>query len=154
MGGGVFVIGFQNPRDARMDTIGPDDEVGRYIDHASVGSGDLRAANAIPGSPNEIDHAVAVDHLGTGSQRGIDEHRVQEGPTRSVQSVDTVQRLDLDFDGLVAVMESRLPERGSLGRPDGIQQAPAVQLEHSAPHQRVSRQSVTSTAGRVDHEDS
>jgi hypothetical protein len=79
-----------------------------------------------------------VDHLGTGSQRGVYEDRVQQCPTRSVQSVDTVPLLDWDLEGLVAIMEGGLAERGRFGRLDHIQEAPTVQLQHSAPHERVS----------------
>jgi hypothetical protein len=71
------VIGIQDSGDARADTIGPDDEVGSYIDHASIGSGYLRAANTIPGKPKETDYREAVDHFGTGSQRRVYQHRVQ-----------------------------------------------------------------------------
>ena len=59
-----------------------------------------------------------------------------------------------DFDDFITVMESCRPDGGRFGGPDGIQHAPAVQLEHTTPHEPVGRQRVASMAGGVDHENS
>ena len=96
MSDGVVGLGLQNSRDTRSDTIGSDDELGSHIDHLSVGSADARTAHATVGSPEDVHDGAAVNDLGAGSQRGVDEYGVQDCPTRSIQPVYAVPL----FDGL------------------------------------------------------
>jgi hypothetical protein len=139
---------------ARSDPIGPDNEVGRHLGDALVHSRDPHATDSFLGISEETDHGAAVGHLGPSRQGSVDQHGVQNRPTRSVQCVDSVPRLDHYLGGFFTVVERGLPDGGCAGGSDGVQNTPAVKLEHTAPHERVGRQGVASMFGRVDDEDS
>ena len=96
-----------------------------------------RTADTSLGRAQEVDHALAVHDFGTGGQCRVTEHPVQNGPARTIQGVDTRLRLDGDFDGLFAVVESGLSNGGRSRRADCIQHAPAVQSQYAAAHERV-----------------
>ena len=96
-------------------------------------------------------HAEA--HLGAGSRRGVDEHRVEHGAARRVERVDAGARLDGYVDAVLGRSGTRGPHRRRAGGDDPVEQAPAGKLQHAAAHQGVGREGVGAVAAAVDHED-
>jgi hypothetical protein len=94
----------------------------------------------------------AIDDIRAGGASRIDEQPIQHVPSRRVQGVDPVTRRNRHRNGLVAVEERRLPYGRGAGGGDRRQNAPAMQLDDGATHERVGGERVGAVAPAIDHE--
>jgi hypothetical protein len=102
---------------------------------------------------NQLGQAGSVHELGTGVSRRVDEQGIQHRSAWSIQSIDSVARLDVNVDHLVAVMKRRRSDRGRVCGLEAFEQAPAMQLKNSASHEGVSGKRVGTVATPIDDED-
>ena len=106
------------------------------------------------GAPEQVDYGQAMNDLGPSRPRRLDQDGIQDGPSRSNKGPDAIPLLNGNLDRLVAsVVEARFSDRWGPRRTHLVEQPPAVQLEHCAPHQSVGRESVTPGPGRIDRQD-
>ena len=140
------------PRDRRADAIGPDDEAGTRLEPVPVGRPGAHTGHPPAAVTGDVGDGGPEAELGAGLTRGVDEDRIEHGPSRRVQGVDTGGRLDVDGDGLAGVAERGPPDRRRSGGDDLVEEAPARELQHAGAHQAVRRQCVGAVVATVDDE--
>ena len=91
---------------------------------------------AVPG-PLQTRDSDAIDDVGAGGGGGIDQQSIQHVPPRRIQRIDPVARGDRHRHRLIAIEERRLPDGRRAGRYNGRQDAPSMQLNDRAAHERV-----------------
>ena len=152
MPAGVLVVGRDQARDARAQAVGADHAIGMDGKRGGLTRAQRRAAHAPRPVSNEIDGIQAVDDLGARVARRIAQQSIEERTARCVEGVDAIPGLDDDLDRLAVVMEVRRVNRRSTCGLHVAEHAPAVKLEHAAPHQRVGRERVAARPIPIDRE--
>ena len=102
----------------------------------------LDADHPTSAAANDVRDARAVGERRAGRASGIDEERIEHRASRGVQRIDAGGGLDRHGDVAVAIAERRPAHGRRSGRHDPIEEAPAVELDDAAAHQRVRRQGV------------
>ena len=135
-----------------MDTIGADHEVSRHLPLPIVTVLDAHTADATVVGADQIDELRFERERCTGFLRGIDQHPVNDGPPRCVETVHVVLRFDLHRDDLVAVVKRRRSDHGRAGRFDALENSPARELENAGAHEGMSRDRIAPVVTAVDRE--
>ena len=138
------------PGDGRSDAVGPDHDVRFDAGGASVRAGEHGAHDPAERVADEVDSGNAVNDLRSRGRCGAYEQRVENGAPRRVQGVDPVARLDGNRDVFLAVVEGRRPDGRRPRRLERSQEAPAVELQHAAAHERVRRERVVPEPATID----
>src|SRR5208337_2598756 len=116
------------PCNGRADAICANDQVRCDRLGLAVGAENDGATDAPVRIADQSGQGAIVSHLGPSAPSGIHERAVQQGPARRIERLDAVTGPDIDLEHVVAVVEGCAAHRGSAGRYDPWQQAPAVEL--------------------------
>ena len=103
-------------------------------------------------TPDKSDELRFEGDLRAGVSRGIDQHPVEHGPPRRVETIHVALRFDLHRNDLVAVVKRRQSDPGRTRRFDSLENAPARQLEHARAHKRVGGDRIAPVVTAVDRE--
>jgi len=140
-------------RHRRPNAVGADDVTCRHRLPLSVLIDDHDTGDSAGMRARHIHHSSAVHDVGAGLGGGVGQHPIQHVASRRIERLDTVARRNRNRDRLDPIVKSRLPHRRRRGGDHGRQDAPAVQLQHSPPHQRMRRQGVAASLAPIDDQD-
>ena len=152
MTAGSIAFRADETRDRGMDTIGADHEVSRHLPLPIVTILEAHTRNATVVRPDQIDELRFERNLCAGFPRSVDQHPVDDGTPRCVETIHVGLRFDLHRDDLVAVVKRGRSDHGRPGRFDLPENSPARKLEHAGAHEGVGRGRIAAVVTAVDRE--
>jgi hypothetical protein len=105
--------------------VGSYHEPGGYVTLRCTAIPEAHAADATVVRADEIDEVCFERDFGAGSSRRVDEHPIDDGTPRRIETIDVILWLDLHLDDLVAVVKRRRSDDGRTCRLDSVQHAPS-----------------------------
>ncbi len=147
-------LGIDELCDCRLAAVRTDDDI-RADGHARAARISQRGADDAVARCGELQlrKSDAVANLRASLAGRIDQQGIEHRAPRRKTGIDAMTRLYVDSDRLVAVVERRRSDGGRSRCDDVGNQAPAIELDDRAPHQRVRRQRVRAVGLPVDDQD-